>query len=167
MKQLYDFSYGRVLQRTGTTIMDAAPDGSITTFAQIDATTLPGPRPGGVGLTTALTVLRTGWVIVGSLPTSGGTSGTAQVGCLLVRDNSGNVVETFSDPMINGPWDMTDSEDGAHLLVTNEPGCQKSNPWPGLLPAFPRQWHFVRRDVDPLRGVLFVDDASNTLNSLN
>src|SRR5947207_9295220 len=68
MKQLYDFSYGRVLQRTGTTIMDAAPDGSITTFAQIDATTLPGPRPGGVGLTTALTVLRTGWVIVGSLP---------------------------------------------------------------------------------------------------
>src|SRR5207253_8939940 len=57
MKQLYDFSYGRVLQRTGTTIMDAAPDGSITTFAQIDATTLPGPRPGGVGLTTALTVL--------------------------------------------------------------------------------------------------------------
>src|SRR2546429_9605947 len=67
--------------------------------------------------------------------------------------------------MINGPWDMTDSEDGAHLLVTNEPGCQKSNPWPGLLPAFPRQWHFVRRDVDPLRGVLFVDDASNTLNS--
>lgn len=41
------------------------------------------------------------------------------MGCLLVRDNSGNVVETFSDPMINGPWDMTDSEDGAHLLVTN------------------------------------------------
>jgi hypothetical protein len=60
MKQLYDFPYGRVLQRTGTTIMDAAPDGSITTIAQIDATKLPGPCPGGVGLTTALTVLRTG-----------------------------------------------------------------------------------------------------------
>jgi hypothetical protein len=108
-------------QGTGTTIMDVAPDGSITTFAQIDATKLPGPCPGGVGLTTALTVLRSGWVIVGSLPTSDGTSATAQAGCLLVLDNSGNVMETFTDPSINGPWDMTsmDSDDGAHLFVTN------------------------------------------------
>ena len=108
-------------QGTGTTIMDVAPDGSITTFAQIDATKLPGPCPGGVGLTTALTVLRTGWVIVGSLPTSDGTSTTAQAGCLLVLDNSGNVVETLADASINGPWDMTsiDGEDGAHLFVTN------------------------------------------------
>lgn len=108
-------------QGTGTTIMDVAPDGSVTTFAQIDATKLPGPCPGGVGLTTALTVLRSGWVIVGSLPTSDGTSATAQAGCLIVLDNSGNVVETLSDPRINGPWDMTsmDSEEGAHLFVTN------------------------------------------------
>ena len=34
-------------QGTGTTIMDVAPDGSITTFAEIDATKLPGPCPGG------------------------------------------------------------------------------------------------------------------------
>jgi hypothetical protein len=108
-------------QGTGTTIMDVAPDGSITTFAHIDATKLPGSCPGGVGLTTALTVLRSGWVIVGSLPTSDGTSATAQAGCLLVLDNSGNVVETFTDPSINGPWDMTsmDSGDSAHLFVTN------------------------------------------------
>jgi hypothetical protein len=108
-------------QGTGTTIMDVGPGGSLSTFAQIDATTLPGSCPGGVGLTTALTVLRSGWVIVGSLPTSDGTSGTAQAGCLLVLNNSGTVVETFSDPRINGPWDMTsiDSEDGAHLFVTN------------------------------------------------
>lgn len=106
-------------QGTGTTIVDVAPDGSITTFAQIDATNLP--CPGGVGLTTALTVLRSGWVIVGSLPTSDGTSATAQAGCLIVLDNSGNVVGTFTDPRINGPWDMTsmDSEEGAHLFVTN------------------------------------------------
>ena len=106
-------------QGTGTTIMDVAPDGSITTFAQLDATNLP--CPGGVGLTTALTVLRSGWVVVGSLPTSDGTSATAQAGCLIVLDNSGNVVETFTDPRINGPWDMTsmDSEEGAHLFVTN------------------------------------------------
>lgn len=108
-------------QGTGTTIMDIAPDGSLSTFAQIDATKLPGPCPGGVGLTTALTVLRSGWVIVGSLPTSDGTSATAQAGCLLVLDNSGNVAETFADASINGPWDMTSFEDegGAHLFVTN------------------------------------------------
>lgn len=108
-------------QGTGTTIMDIAPDGSVSTFAGIDATKLPGPCPGGVGLTTALTVLRSGWVIVGSLPTSDGTSATAQAGCLLVLDNSGNVVETFADASINGPWDMTSMEDeeGAHLFVTN------------------------------------------------
>lgn len=108
-------------QGTGTTIMDVAPDGSVATFAQIDPTKLPGPCPGGVGLTTALTVLRSGWVIVGSLPTSDGTAATAQAGCLLVLDNSGNVVETFSDPLINGPWDMTsmDREEGALLFVTN------------------------------------------------
>ncbi|HEV2194178.1 MAG TPA: hypothetical protein VGR55_01250 [Candidatus Acidoferrum sp.] len=108
-------------QGTGTTIVDIAPDGSLSTFAQIDATKLPGPCPGGVGLTTALTVLRSGWVIVGSLPTADGTSATAQGGCLLVLDNSGNVVETFTDASINGPWDMTsvEDEDGAHLFVTN------------------------------------------------
>lgn len=108
-------------QGTGTTIVDIAPDGSLSTFAQIDPTKLPGPCPGGVGLTTALTVLRSGWVIVGSLPTADGTSATAQGGCLLVLDNSGNVTETFTDASINGPWDMTsvEDEDGAHLFVTN------------------------------------------------
>ena len=108
-------------QGTGTTIVDIAPDGSLSTFAQIDPTKLPGPCPGGVGLTTALTVLRSGWVIVGSLPTADATSATAQGGCLLVLDNSGNVTETFTDASINGPWDMTsvEDEDGAHLFVTN------------------------------------------------
>lgn len=108
-------------QGTGTTIVDLAPDGSLSTFAQIDPTKLPGPCPGGVGLTTALTVLRSGWVIVGSLPTSDGTSATAQAGCLLVLDSTGNVVETFSGGLINGPWDMTSIEDeqGAHVFVTN------------------------------------------------
>ena len=94
-------------QGTGTTIMDVAPDGSVSVFAQINPATLPGPCPGGVGLTTALVVLQTGWVIVGSLPTADGTSATAQAGCLLVLDNSGKVVETFSGDPINGPWDMT------------------------------------------------------------
>ena len=49
------------LQGTGTTIVEVSPDGKMTLFSQINAMDLPGPCPGGVGLTTALAVLRTGW----------------------------------------------------------------------------------------------------------
>jgi DNA-binding beta-propeller fold protein YncE len=98
-----------------------APDGSLGLFAQLDAGSLPGPCPGGLGLTTALVVLRSGWVIVGSLPTSDGTSATAQAGCLIVLDSGGNPVETISGSLINGPWDMAASENSleAKLFVTN------------------------------------------------
>ena len=53
---------------------------------------------------------------------------TAEAGCLLVLDSNGNVVETITDPQINGPWDMTvDDRTGelghhggeASLFVTN------------------------------------------------
>jgi hypothetical protein len=107
------------LQGTGTTLMDVAPDGAVKQFARIRDNALPGPCPGGVGLTTALVVLKTGWVIVGSLPTADGTSATAQAGCLLVLNNQGKVVKTFSGRAINGPWDMTvfDGNDEAALFV--------------------------------------------------
>jgi hypothetical protein len=109
------------LQGTGTTIVEIAPSGGLTVFAQINAATLPGSCPGGVGLTTALTVLRTGWVIVGSLPTTDGSSKTAQAGCLIVLDSSGKPVETFFGSLISGPWDMTASDEDTHaeLFVTN------------------------------------------------
>ena len=94
-------------QGTGTTIMQISPGGMVSQFAQIDASNLPGPCTGGVGLSTALVALRAGWVIVGSLPTTDGTAATAQAGCLLVLDPSGNVVETIYGTLINGPWDMT------------------------------------------------------------
>src|SRR5215469_10452767 len=120
-----NFNNGSNLQGTGTTIMDISPQGAVTVFAQINAATLPGSCPGGDGLTTALVVLRSGWVVVGSLPTTDGTSATAQAGCLLVLDSHGLVVETISDTRngaaINGPWDMTafDDEELAVLFVTN------------------------------------------------
>jgi len=109
------------LQGTGTTIMDIAPDGTTKVFATISAHNLPGHCPGGVGLTTALVVLRSGWVIVGSLPTSDGTAATAKAGCLIVLDSHGHAIETFSGGAINGPWDMTSVEDDdvAELFVTN------------------------------------------------
>jgi hypothetical protein len=78
-------------QGTGTTIVQIAANGTTGLFAQIDGNSLPGPCPGGVGLTTALAVLQSGWVIVGSLPTTDGTAATAQAGCLLVLDNHGVV----------------------------------------------------------------------------
>lgn len=119
-----NFNDSTNLQGTGTTLMDVAPDGTVKQFAQIDATTLPGGPgacPGGIGLTTALVVLKTGWVIVGSLPTTDGTSATMQAGCLLVLNNMGQVVETFAGGDINGPWDMTvfDGSNAAALFVTN------------------------------------------------
>ena len=116
-----NFNNSTNLQGTGTTIVDVTPDGHVSLFATLNATTLPGRCPGGVGLTTALVVLEQGWVIVGSLPTSDGTSATAQPGCLIVLDSLGNAVETFYGSLINGPWDMTafDGEHEAKLFVTN------------------------------------------------
>src|ERR1700719_3758575 len=110
------------LQGTGSSIVQYAPDAqSQTTFAEINASTLPGSCPGGVGLTTALVVLRSGWVVVGSLPTTDGTIGTVGAGCLIVLDANGNPVETFSGGVVNGPWDMTALDGGffAQLFFSN------------------------------------------------
>jgi hypothetical protein len=120
-----NFNNNANLQGTGTTIVQIGPGGGFSVFAHISAKTLPGACPGGVGLTTALAVLRTGWVIVGSLPTSDGTAATAKAGCLLVLNKWGQVVETLSGSLngaaINGPWDMTALDLGpvAELFVTN------------------------------------------------
>jgi sugar lactone lactonase YvrE len=74
-----------------------------------------------VGLTTALVVLKQGWVIVGSLPTANKGSTFTGSGCLIVLDSLGNTVETFYGSLINGPWDMTafEGEHEARLFVTN------------------------------------------------
>jgi hypothetical protein len=105
------------VQGTGTTIVEVTPSGHQSLFAQINRN-LPG-CPGGVGLTTALTALRSGWVIVGSLPTKGGAVSGA--GCLIVLSSSGQVKETLTGNGINGPWDMATLDLGnqAVLFVTN------------------------------------------------
>jgi hypothetical protein len=116
-----NFNNHRNMQGTGTTIVELSPTGSVSMFASLDPNKLPGACPGGLGLTTALVAFRSGWVIVGSLPTKNGTSATAQAGCLLVLDSSGKPVETISGSPINGPWDMTalDSGSTVTLFVTN------------------------------------------------
>src|ERR1700733_11733417 len=74
-------------QGTGTTIVQIAPDGTFDQFAQIDPTKVS--CPGGIGLTTALVALRSGFVIVGSLPTVGGDPTTSAAGCLIVLNSAG------------------------------------------------------------------------------
>ena len=107
-------------QGTGTTIVSIGPGGRRSTFAHLPRA-LPGRCPGGVGLTTALGVLRSGWVVVGSLPTSDGTAATAKAGCLIVLDSHGRVRETLRGNGINGPWDMTiaPGRRQVQLFVTN------------------------------------------------
>jgi hypothetical protein len=116
-----NFNGSANLQGTGTTIVQISPRGSVSLFAQIEANKLPGRCPGGIGLTTALVALRSGWVVVGSLPTRDGTAATAQAGCLLILDSQGKVVETLFGSLINGPWDMTAADEGdkVSLFVTN------------------------------------------------
>jgi hypothetical protein len=116
-----NFNNSKNLQGTGTTIVQVSPKGKLSQFAKINAAKLPGKCPGGVGLTTALTVLRDGWVVVGSLPTKDGSAATSSAGCLIVLDNHGRVRETFAGNGINGPWDMTSVSHGpfAELFVTN------------------------------------------------
>jgi DNA-binding beta-propeller fold protein YncE len=72
-------------------------------------------------LTTALVVLKQGWVIVGSLPTANQGTVFTGSGCLIVLNSLGKPVETFYGSLINGPWDMTafDGDHEAKLFVTN------------------------------------------------
>ena len=108
-------------QGTGTTIVQVSTTGKVTPFATIDAKTLPGPCPGGVGLTTALNVLPGGYVVVGSLPTTNGTTATAKYGCLIVLNSEGKPVSTIANNNIQGPWDSTATSEGAKttLFVSN------------------------------------------------
>ena len=77
-------------QGTGTTIVQVSPGGKASLFAKVSAPSCPG----GVGLTTALVALPSGWVIVGSLPTVNGKFSGA--GCLIVLDQWGNVRKTIA-----------------------------------------------------------------------
>ena len=116
-----NFNNSGNLQGLGTTIVDYDPaTRQMSLFASI-------PRhleqcPGGVGLTTAMTMLRSGWVIVGSLPSQDGTTATKGSGCLLVLDAQGNLRGALTGPAINGPWGnmaVVDRGDTATLFVSN------------------------------------------------
>ncbi len=73
-----NFNNSSNLQGTGSTIVQITSTGTLSVFATISASTLPGACPGGVGLSTALVALRSGFVVVGSLPAADGTPATAK-----------------------------------------------------------------------------------------
>lgn len=100
-----NFNNKKNLQGTGRTIVQVSPGGMVQVFARITPRMLP-RACGGVGLTTALAVVRN-WVVVGDLPSADGMAATAKAGCLIVLNANGQVSETFSGHGINGPWDMT------------------------------------------------------------
>jgi NHL repeat len=158
-------------QGTGTTIVQIPPGdtdqnaGDAPVFAQIDPNALPGRCPGGVGLTTALAVTRTGFVIVGSLPTQDGTSATAEAGCLLVLNSYGKVIETIAGGPINGPWDMTAVDHGLFttLYVTNVlNGTLAASPDPTVPGAVVNRGTVVRIQlltVPGVRPIVFDEDV--------
>jgi hypothetical protein len=105
-----NFNASSNLQGTGTTIVDVSlRTGNVSTFFQ---------GAPGIGLTTALNVLKAGFVLVGSVPTTDGTSATVQQGSLLLIDKHGNEVASIaSGPFLDGPWDMTVDDHGSHASV--------------------------------------------------
>ena len=108
------------IQGAGTTIVKLTPSG-----------TLAPPPPGAAetfftsklaGLSTALGVLRRGFVIVGNVPTTDGTFATIGQGALQVIDRNGKLVATWTDKtFLDGPWDLALDDDGAraHLFVSS------------------------------------------------
>jgi hypothetical protein len=105
------------LQGTGTTIVGYRPSTRQTyLFATVPQNLAQ--CPGGVGLTTAMTMLKTGWVIVGSTPSKDGTTATKGDGCVLVLDSNGNLVSAWSGPTINDPWgNMAVVDNGSSVIL--------------------------------------------------
>ena len=113
-----NFNNGGNLQGTGTTIVRVNNSGAPILYFQGEQ---------GLGLTTALGVLRHGLTVVGNLPSLDGSgmcvaeSGPNQnvgQGGLLVIDEHGNLVQTLADAkMLNGPWDLTLIDEGERAIV--------------------------------------------------
>ncbi|MBE7211533.1 MAG: hypothetical protein INR65_10990 [Gluconacetobacter diazotrophicus] len=120
-----NFNNDKNLQGLGTTIVSWRPaTKTLSTFAQLPRQ-MPagGPAcPGGIGLTTAMAVLSTGYVLIGSLPSSDGTTATKGPGCILVLDPDGRPVDSLTGPEIDGPWGnmaVQEKPGGATVFVSN------------------------------------------------
>ena len=108
-----NFNNNQNLQGTGTTIVRVPSQGKLSVFFQAQP---------GVGLSTALNVLKSGYVLVGNFPSADGTCATAQSGSILVINRYGQLVGSISDQsFINGPWDsaVLDQGNRVKLFIAN------------------------------------------------
>ncbi|HXC88518.1 MAG TPA: hypothetical protein VNV18_00005 [Stellaceae bacterium] len=129
------------LQGTGTTIVDYNPATKKTSLI-VKLPQQLAQCPGGVGLTTAMTMLKSGWIIVGSTPSTDGTTRTKGDGCLLVLDPNGRLATAWVGPNINGPWGniaTVDNGSTATLFVSmagfDVPGPEVRDPKTGSQPV--------------------------------
>jgi len=103
-------------QGTGTTIVYVTPGQTPPATAPVFFTSQ------ATGLSEALGVLRSGFVIVGNVPTTDGTFNTIGAGSIQIINRFGNVVATLSDPrLLDGPWASAVNDQGstAQLFVSN------------------------------------------------
>lgn len=91
------------LQGTGTTIIGYRPSTKQTSLFALLPQKLPG-CPGGVGFSGSMAMLKSGWVVVGSAPSTDGTTGTKGAGCLIVLDANGQIAAIWAGPTIDCPW---------------------------------------------------------------
>ncbi len=115
-----NFNNSNNIQGTGTTIVRLRPQGALAPPGTAD--TFFTSRPELDGLSTALGVLRGGFVVVGNVPTTDGTFNTIRQGALQVIDRNGNWVQTLTDKsFLDGPWDLALADGGneAHIFVSS------------------------------------------------
>jgi hypothetical protein len=101
----------------GTTIIKLTPAGGAAPDMQAQVF-FQGTAP--LGLTTALGVLQRGFVLVGNVTTTDGTSATVKGGPLLFIDHTGKLLgQLDSSPAtkLNGPWDLALEDDFEHAKV--------------------------------------------------
>jgi len=113
-----NFNNSDNLQGTGTTIIKLTPNGLVSPAGQATEF-FKGSFP---GLTTALGVLKRGFVLVGSVSTADGKFATIEAGPLLFLDRNGDVIPPSPFTMkLDGPWDLTidDEFDHARVFVSN------------------------------------------------
>ncbi len=119
-----NFNASGNLQGTGTSIVQFTPGDTVTPA-------VPAGQPGNArtffqgkqpGLTTALGVLKRGFIVVGNVPTTDGTINTISNGTLQIVNWHGKLVATLADAtFFDSPWDLTIDDDGDHaqLFVSN------------------------------------------------
>ncbi len=129
------------LQGTGTTIIDYNPVTKRTSLVAKLPQKLA-QCPGGIGLTTAMTMLKSGWIIVGSTPSTDGTTRTKGDGCLLILNAQGQVAAVWAGPNINGPWgNMATVDNGSTAILFismagfDVPGPEVRDPKTGYPPV--------------------------------